>query len=616
MQVHFPNYNEHEINIRVMLGKLKIPDYGILFTYRVNSGVAIADHHLTLVILSRYEEGGQASWVAAVKEIRSSLLQAGIQCAIEMIDHMVFHLKRSTAPITSTERNLIEGWDKVKPSFLAMIEERHWLAIDVLHRGLPAREKRPTIIISARDANSDTWWRATLPALQELLRTFGLDVDIEILFLLRIRRLMNEPIKSTFTEPNYISPDHTLPEDHKEPEPEPTDFQDRVPHPQVQQYFYADELRGGTSCSTPGSKGSGTLGGSVMLQQKDETLELGITNYHVIRDVFADQGSLTGPYPPNQSYGMVVSPSDRDHLATIEILQKNYNDNHTDYDEVSQNLQLLTDSDQNWAEENPHKWRLKKQRQNFLFHTYKSLGEKLDFAKTNPPREIGSVYAASGFRLCDNSRYPVQSQQPQQSEQPDQRKDWALDWGLVQLDKGKTISMQLKDLPSELDVHYGHVVDQYVSISPNRNFKVFKNGRTSGWAPGQLSAIKSTIRLQDPVKGSGENPTNPGERQESPEMGLPTIQQATFTNKLGGKPVWAHAIVGEWNRPQFLEPGDSGCLIELNEPSYGPSIVGLGFAANDANLASYMEPFDLVVKDIEDVTGGKVVEPRYAGNVE
>lgn len=66
-----------------------------------------------------------------------------------------------------------------------------------------------------------------------------------------------------------------------------------------------------------------------------------------------------------------------------------------------------------------------------------------------------------------------------------------------------------------------------------------------------------------------------------------------------------------------MEPGDSGSFVLLDQASNlpGVSVIGLGFAANDTPLASYMIPMDLVVEDIERATGAKVIKPQYAGKV-
>lgn len=54
---------------------------------------------------------------------------------------------------------------------------------------------------------------------------------------------------------------------------------------------------------------------------------------------------------------------------------------------------------------------------------------------------------------------------------------------------------------------------------------------------------------------------------------------------------------------KFASAGDSGSLI-LNDDR---TIIGLLFAANPASGTGYFIPFDVIVTDIEAVTGAKVV---------
>lgn len=88
----------------------------------------------------------------------------------------------------------------------------------------------------------------------------------------------------------------------------------------------------------------------------------------------------------------------------------------------------------------------------------------------------------------------------------------------------------------------------------------------------------------------------------------PTHQKHRMASRFGGKYVFSHVIVGD--RGAMVELGDSGSLILLDEPSKVPGavIVGLAFANN--STYSYMIRMDLVVSDIEEVTKGKVIEPR------
>lgn len=65
---------------------------------------------------------------------------------------------------------------------------------------------------------------------------------------------------------------------------------------------------------------------------------------------------------------------------------------------------------------------------------------------------------------------------------------------------------------------------------------------------------------------------------------------------------------------RFLKPGDSGSLVLLNDPSgLQGTVIGIGCGGNTSNGLSYMIPIDLVVKGIEEVTQGRVVNPVYGG---
>lgn len=64
----------------------------------------------------------------AVREIRADLSKSGvfIGSAIELIDESVLEGRLSTSPILSTDLGIIDGWNKVLPEFLTMIEHDRW----------------------------------------------------------------------------------------------------------------------------------------------------------------------------------------------------------------------------------------------------------------------------------------------------------------------------------------------------------------------------------------------------------------------------------------------------------------------------------------------------------
>lgn len=579
VETYFPNFDHHISNTRRILAKHNIPDCGILFAPRVNRGVATADHHLTLVLLSQYENGCQDYWVKAVREIRSNLLQSGIHWAIELIDEQVFGGPLHTSPILSTDRNLIDGWSRVLPTFLSTIDNHNWAAIDVLYREFPSRGMQPTVIISAVDANDDAWWNSTLPAVYQLLQDKDFEVEILLLFSNGVRLTMNGP----------SNPEDFTPEPSTEAYPEIVEDSTSEPrtkaHDEIIEDFYEDKIYIGTSCTTSGFDHSGTLGGRIKLQKDSTILELGLTNYHVLKDAFMVQGSTCGPFPPdaNQPYGIAVSPSDSDDQVEVNRLKEYISKLQAKHDESRLNLQYLTDDDPNLD--------LKTELLATLGTTLHSNQRRL-YQINHFPRRVGHVYAASGYRTCEDPRYRLEK-----------RKDWALDWCLVQVDQPRSISCRLYNVPPTGYYIQDKVeVNQYCTISVDEHYKVVKRGRTSGWTRGTISAIGSVVRVQ----GNFE-----------PSLILPSVQKAKFKEKWGGKAVLVHGIVGTKENPQFIQAGDSGSLILLDQSSNipGVSIIGLGFAGNDNTSASYMLPMDLIVKDIEEVTGAKVIEPRYAGQV-
>ncbi|KAF2109328.1 hypothetical protein BDV96DRAFT_605039 [Lophiotrema nucula] len=560
----FPNWFDHQYNIYGVFRKHDIPLEAMHFEYRVNHGIAASDCYLTLVLVSRYDHGCQDQWVKAVKEIRSSLVQSEIYWTIELIDQRVYNTgPPHVSPILSTDRDLIEGWKRVKPDFYATMENRDWKVVDVFRRAVPYRayysKMEPTIIISAADANDDIWWRSTLPALRQLLEANSMKADIVVVFHKGL---------------SLMTAAATLPKGGFEP------------NPTLREAYYDCPLSMGTSCGTSGSTSSGTLGGRIKLQKGGSIHELGLTNFHVLKDAFKDQGSISGPFHPDpaQLYETVVSPSDRDHRSALELLLDAQDKFHQTFGHL---LALEPECFSTLDLDDGQKF----DQVRAVSTREQSLERALDRV-CQARHDDCRIYAASGFRTRN---IPPNN--------------WALDWCLFKVGPltgllPETISCQADWVPSIAR----HLCDedkvtQYCKISANEHYQVMKRGRTSGWTRGTISAIDSTIRMET--------------RPEDPKLKLPTNQQVRFKEKFGDELVSVHAIVGTKSTEPFLYPGDSGSLVLLDQASNipGVSIVGLACSGNVYTLASYMIPMDVVVADIEEVTGGQVIEPEYKGEV-
>jgi hypothetical protein len=131
-------------------------------------------------------------------------------------------------------------------------------------------------------------------------------------------------------------------------------------------------------------------------------------------------------------------------------------------------------------------------------------------------------------------------------------------------------------------------VETHRHVDPCRIHEVVKYGRTSGWSTGKISAIGSYLNLRNDT-----NSVVPTEFREHP-----------------GDIVLAIGILTNRSDKEFIQPGDSGSVVLLNESGVQAAAVGLGFAANEATNMSYMTPMGLVIRDIESITGAKVVQPE------
>jgi hypothetical protein len=143
---------------------------------------------------------------------------------------------------------------------------------------------------------------------------------------------------------------------------------------------------------------------------------------------------------------------------------------------------------------------------------------------------------------------------------------------------------------SRVAIEEGARTDIYRKIHPNRSYEVAKVGRTTGWTTGKINAIGSYLNL----------------RKDSASA-LRTEFKQLFADV-----VLAIGILSNHDLYEFLEGSDSGSVVLLNEPGVQASVVGLGFAANDSTMVSYMTPMSLVVRDIAKITGCEIVEPVEA----
>ncbi|KAH8710076.1 hypothetical protein GQ44DRAFT_731305 [Phaeosphaeriaceae sp. PMI808] len=169
------------------------------------------------------------------------------------------------------------------------------MKIGLVRRG---DQLKPTIVISARDVNQQTWWTETIPVLRERVQP---DFEVDLVFLESIL-VQHEPDHSTLPEP-------------------------------VGMAAYKNIMRTGASCGRYGGQGSGTLRGMFTLNKdKTDLVDFGITNHHVLfKTNEAQTAGMKDAISPNQdvlaSKKLTVSPSDDDHKSQLYRIRKDIKNN-------------------------------------------------------------------------------------------------------------------------------------------------------------------------------------------------------------------------------------------------------------------------------------------------
>ncbi|PSN68764.1 hypothetical protein BS50DRAFT_632642 [Corynespora cassiicola Philippines] len=510
----------------------------------------------TLLIFADFEPNVTSNWVNAVTQIRQDLIAFGLE------DFFV--------EITDPRKHQNEAIDKdnlvlcqeLLPSIYANMEGHAWVTVDFLRCFSHLHgEIRPTVAISAADADDERWWEITLPSIKEAIAG-RLELNLFCL-------------KSVFT----------------------TDiFHSEKPDVLFRYRNYDPEIGIGASCGLGGSESTGTLGGRVTLQTKDgNQTHLGLTNFHVLlkgalfpqgKQITSQSQSIltsmidkaTGPgrVPANLA---AFSPSDNDHELFVAKMDRELNETR-DLLDTAQEREIAFGR----QPEDGDSRRLAYAKAQF---DAASLNREL----ADSPRRLGNIYAASGITVGSH---------------PHQPGDWILDWCLVQPDGARTIESQIRTVDDFVKIPKGAAISKYQSISATETYEVVKFGRSSGWTRGTIAGLSMVNPDQENslVHSAILDPESPSIANILMDvLDAPTLKDHQY--------VLCHSMISsDRSKRRFLLPGDSGCLVLLNQDIEGAAVaVGLGFAENKATGAAYMIPMDIVFQDIESVCGGRVVEP-------
>ncbi|KAH7562998.1 hypothetical protein J3E72DRAFT_186700 [Bipolaris maydis] len=533
----------------------------------------------TLLIESDLSIDGQyMCWKTGAESLRHFLDYKGLeQFLIEIIDSKAAYGSFGSA-LLECRPELFTSWQAFVPTLLKEIKERNWLAIDVVTREFGTKDpfQIPTVLITTKDSEDEIWRQRIIPRLRCLL---PIDMDIDIL----------HGSKLSHATSSQRPDDETATEDCTE---------DASPLPiHCTMADYSDLVEMGSSIGLDKPANTATVGAVVKLcDSEGKETTCGLTNHHVI----APETSLA---EKNCPVGYFLSP---DHEICHKGLTKVVAPSHTDHQSLLQFMSRERVGMESQVQELIDLHRQESRLYVIKHQKLRQLTADYTILNNNPDRLLGTVFASSGFRACNNTDYTTihrksfsqvvstdnTSSLSLQTQINGRTLDFGLNWALVKLAADRELSDYTNNVPPHIKVPTSAKVRQYTQIKHNQSYSVTKKGRTTGWTKGKISRIGSLLNL-------GNDDIN--------------VIPASLSHRFGenNNVILAFGVVHEQRYKDFMQGGDSGSCVLLNEVNSNATIVGLLFASNECSQVSYMMPIDLVIRDIEYVTRQKVTQPKF-----
>jgi len=554
----FPDWPTHLERIkRILVGNDITPNYtGIV--YRLHAESELSDDYITIMTRAIYEPESDVAWQMAVREIRKYLNQATIHCAIEIIAENLDSGLASYPFATDIYR-----WnDALLPNVCSLLHDRQWITLDMVYREdvEGAGNKRPTIVIGARDADEQYWWEDTLSTIQQLPQVAQSDIQVELQY--RFRFLTANPNGAL-----------------------------------MQESFKYDQIEFGASCGS--GKSTGTLGGPMRLKNPETHKELTfvITNHHVLAEHLKGEGPFTTFGDPIK----VQSPSSQDRDFHAKDLEKQIDRQMSEVkarnhpgakralrvleDELARVRsfdlhvgQVFASSGFRWTQ-----WKSGNESQTSdwpLDWCLATVGERDTPITVEGPGSIGWTHV-TGYCSID----PCQ--------------------GYRVFKKGRTSGATTGYISATQSLaHLKQWEPEDGVTAPPRDLDMFPKGvlvRCHIIIPEWIEDKKlEYIQRGDSGSLVLLDPSNFALKEE---------EQIPFEG-LSGEPA-----VADWNPPWRHTTSSTSMIPDEQEDGKEAWIAGLAFGGHDRSLLSYMIPMDLVVQDIESVTKWEVVEPKFAGIV-
>ncbi|EMD86568.1 hypothetical protein COCC4DRAFT_200423 [Bipolaris maydis ATCC 48331] len=533
----------------------------------------------TLLIESDLSIDGQyMCWKTGAKRLRNFLDNHGLeQLLVEIIDSKAAYLF-SAGPLLDCRPGLFANWRLFVPTLLEEIKEQKWLAIDVVSRefGTKFPIHVPTVLITTKDPENEIWRQKIIPRLRYCLPP---DMDIDILYGSQLSHAASS----------------TQPDNHTAMESPIEDASPLAIHCTLMDYSNVVQI--GSSIGLDQSSSSATISAVVKLRNSEgKETTCGLTNHHAI----APENSLA---EKNCPIGRFLSP---DHEICRGELVRVVAPSHTDH----QNLVKFTSRERAGMQLRIQNLIDSHRQESRFYDTENQMLQKhiadYKILNDNPNRLFGTVFASSGFRICNNTNYTIAQREsfsqvasidnissPSLHTRINGRTlDFGLNWALVKLATDRQLADYITGVPLHIKIPTSASATRYTQVKHDRSYNVVKKGRSTGWTVGKISRIGSLLNLRN-------DNTN--------------IVPVDLSHRYGAANdvILAFGVVHEQKHKDFMRGGDSGSCVLLNEDNATATMVGLLFASNEFTRVSYMMPIDLVIRDIEYVTRQKVTQPKF-----
>ncbi|KAI4666172.1 uncharacterized protein J4E88_010467 [Alternaria novae-zelandiae] len=434
----------------------------------------LATSHPTIVFYTDLGEPRQYEHCAsAVQEIAQYILSNNIDASIEAIDRVVGESFTVTALQGPTAAEIARYWASKRRTLLRTIANRKWLSLDCVNLGKSTDGLKPTIVITASDADADVWDQI----IARISVLFDYKLEVELLYGPRSRIDLADAVGDTEeAEMSDISTEVEEEADFaskelKKPKGIANESEDeefcRPSH-------FSTDIYPGTSVGVKGGP-SGSVGGFLKIEfpgLPTPATQVGLTNLHVLWG--GDEKPVQPPHLREASCGSVtvVVPSDRDKTRYL----RDASSKHQAVESESHRSKR-----QQWREEREEE---RKER--------KRVEEASNVA--------GTTWASSAKTSRPHPRYTAK-QHENWTEQSRSTNDttegpaleWDIDWSLFSIDAPR---LAVSKTPRSTDHRHSasdSEISEWGSIQEDRSYEVVKIGRTSGWTRGVVNRAMSIL---------------------------------------------------------------------------------------------------------------------------